>query len=84
VYVRNAAEVRRVLEADGRVLAVFQGHHHEGGCRCVGGIPYYTLKALVAGKDTAYATVRVMRDGSLTVTGFGRAESRRLAREDPS
>ena len=28
--VKNAAEVRRILQASDRVLAVFQGHHHEG------------------------------------------------------
>jgi hypothetical protein len=27
--VKNAPEVRRVLESTGRVLAVFQGHSHE-------------------------------------------------------
>ena len=84
VYVRNAAEVRRVLEASGRVQAVFQGHHHEGGYRCVNGIHYYTLKALVVGhglKNSAYATVQVMADGSLNVTGFKHAESRLLGRQ---
>ena len=83
MYVRNAVEVRRVLEASGRVRAVFQGHHHVGGYRCVNGIHYYTLKALVIGKglgNSAYATVQVMEDDSLNVIGFKHAESRLLAR----
>ena len=37
VYVKNAARVRQILEASGKVLAVFQGHHHSGpGCKPVG------------------------------------------------
>jgi len=81
VYVRNAAAVRRVLEQSGRVRAVFQGHHHEGGYRAVNGIHYVTLNALVVGKgeaNNAYAVVRAMRDGRLVITGFRTAPSRVL------
>jgi len=80
-FVRNAAAVRRVLEQSGRVRAVFQGHHHEGGYRRVQGIHYYTLKALVMGSgapNSAYAVAEVFADGSVKVTGFKRAESRLL------
>ncbi|MBC8469034.1 MAG: metallophosphoesterase, partial [Planctomycetes bacterium] len=45
VYVKNAAQVRQVLETSGKVLAVFQGHHHSGSYSNVAGIHYYTLKA---------------------------------------
>lgn len=83
VYVRNASDVRRILEASSRVRAVFQGHHHEGNYSQKNGIHYYTLKALVVGKspqNNAYAVVSVQADGSLTVTGFKNAVSRHLAR----
>jgi len=82
VYVRNAANVRSVLEASGRVRAVFQGHHHEGNYSQIKGIHYYTLKALVVGKspqNSAYAVVSAQADGGLTVTGFKNAVSRQLA-----
>jgi hypothetical protein len=83
VYVKNAAEVRQALETCGRVVAVFQGHHHEGGYNCLGGIPYYTLPALVEGHGAAnnsYATVEIHSDRSLTVTGYRKAPSMRLMR----
>jgi len=83
-FVRNAAEVRRVLEQSRRVRAVFQGHYHEGRYTCVKGIHYYTLKAMVVGSQknhNAYAVVDVSADGSLKVTGVKRAESRTLVAE---
>ncbi len=82
VYVNNAAQVRPILEASGTVLAVFQGHHHEGSYRRIGGIHYYTLKALVeksGPENNAYAIAEVFPDGSITVHGYRRAENRRLA-----
>jgi hypothetical protein len=81
VYVRNANQVRQVLEASGKVLAVFQGHHHAGSYNNIAGIHYYTLKALVEGtgpENSSYAIAEAHPDGSITVTGYRRAESRRL------
>jgi hypothetical protein len=81
VYVKNAREVRQVLQESGTVLAVFQGHHHEGAHSCIEGIHYYTLKALVEGHgqdNSAYAVVDVQRDRSLIVTGYHNAVSREL------
>jgi len=78
-YVRNAAAVRRRLEASGRVLVVFQGHRHEGGFSMINGIPYYTLKGAIEGAgeaNNAYAIVSVGPDGVVAVSGFRRAESR--------
>jgi hypothetical protein len=83
VYVQNAAEVRQVLEACGRVVAVFQGHHHEGGYNCLGGIHYYTLPAVVEGHgpdNSSYAIVELNPDRSLTVTGYRKAPSMKLMR----
>ena len=78
VYVKNAPEVRQILESSGKVLAVFQGHHHAGAYSCIGGIHYYTLKAMVEGHgrdNNAYAIVEMQRDRSLIVTGYRRASS---------
>ncbi len=47
----NAAAVRAVLERSGKVVAVFTGHHHDGGFSSIGGIPYYTVKGLVEVKN---------------------------------
>jgi len=81
VYVKNAAEVREVLRASGRVLAVFQGHHHEGAYSHLDGIHYYTLKATVEGRgpeNNSYAVVEMRPDQSLIVTGYRQAVSRGL------
>lgn len=69
----NAPAVRRVLEASGKVLAVFQGHHHPGDRTESGGIRYVTLKAMVEGagpESNAYAILDVLRDDALRLTGF--------------
>jgi len=81
VYVKNAAHVRQILEASGKVLATFQGHHHSGSYSNIAGIHYYTLKALVEGRgpeNNSYAITEVHPDGSITVTGYRKAESRQL------
>jgi hypothetical protein len=81
VYVKNAAQVRRVLEGSGKVAAVFQGHHHAGSYSNIAGIHYYTLKALVEGagaENNSYAIVEADPNGNIIVTGYRRAESRQL------
>jgi len=78
VYVKNAAEVRQILETSGKVLAVFQGHHHTGSYSNIMGIHYYTLKALVEGtgpENSSYAIVEVGPDNSVTITGYRKAVS---------
>jgi hypothetical protein len=87
VFVKNAAQVRRILQASNRVLAVFQGHDHDGDYRLLDGIPYYTLKAVVEGHgadNNSYALVEVHPDQSLTVTGYHRASSMRLPHDTTS
>jgi hypothetical protein len=82
VFVKNAAQVRRVLQTSKRVLAVFQGHDHDGDYRLMDGIPYYTLKAVVEGHgadNNSYAIVEAHPDRSLTVTGYHRASSMQLS-----
>jgi hypothetical protein len=79
--VKNAAQVRQILKASGKVLAVFQGHHHSGSYNSIEGIHYYTLKATVEGRgseNNSYAIVEVNPDGSITVTGYRKAESKEL------
>jgi hypothetical protein len=66
--VKNAAELRSILEKSGLVVAVFAGHYHDGGYQAMNGIHYVTLQANAAyGNDLAYhnqyATVDVYQDG---------------------
>jgi predicted phosphodiesterase len=81
-YVKNAAEVREILEQSDRILAVFQGHRHDGGYSFIEGIHYYTLKAVVEGpgpENNSYAIVEVRQDMSITITGYRKAVSIQLA-----
>jgi predicted phosphodiesterase len=73
--VNNAPQVRRILEAAGNVLAVFQGHMHSGGYAKIKGIPYCTLRAMVEGptlQNNAYAIVTVDKRNRVALEGFGR------------
>ena len=81
--VKNAAEVRSILEKNAQVLAVFAGHYHDGGFQQVNGIDYIALQANVAyGNDASYhnqyATVDVRADGKkyqVVIAGNGLQKS---------
>ncbi|HWR12687.1 MAG TPA: metallophosphoesterase [Rectinemataceae bacterium] len=73
--VRNAPVVRGVLEASGKVLAVFGGHYHDGGYQEIGGINYIVLQANAAyGNDVSYhnqyATVKIFSEGGKYTVSF--------------
>jgi len=73
--VRSSPDVRRILEASGKVLAVFMGHSHKNEYRRIRGIHYATLAAMVEGSGAAnsgYAALDVYPDGSLRLKGFRR------------
>jgi len=81
-YVKNAAEVRQILEQSDRIMAVFQGHRHDGGYSFIEKIHYYTLKAVIEGpgpENNSYAVVEVRPDMSITVTGYRKAVSDQLS-----
>jgi len=77
--VRNAAEVRRILEKSGHVQAVFQGHSHENAYQDIAGIHYCTLVAMIEGSgpdNNGYSTVTVSPNGDIQLTGFRNQKSR--------
>ena len=77
--VRNAAEVRAILERSGKVNAVFTGHQHSGLISCVNGITYYSLRAMVLNSgENGYAVADVYPSGCIAVTGFRKAVSTRI------
>jgi predicted phosphodiesterase len=83
-YVKDAAQVRQVLEQSGKVLAVFQGHRHKGDVQQINGIHYYTLKAVIEGDgpaNNAYAIVEIRRDRSIAIRGFGKVPDLQLTPE---
>lgn len=79
---RNAPAVRRIIERCGNVRAVFQGHNHHGHFDTIRGIPYIGSAAMVVGpgrESNAYAVVSLWADGAISVEGFGRHETLRIA-----
>lgn len=79
--VRNAAEVRALLEKSRKVLTVFQGHSHKNDYQQIAGIHYVTLVAMIEGtgpENNGYSMLEVMTDQSLRLTGFRRQTTRTL------
>ena len=71
--IKNAAEVRKVLEGSGKVLAVFQGHSHKNDYKEIGGIHYCTLVAMIEGsgaENNGFSVVKLRTDGTIKLTGF--------------
>ncbi len=76
--VKNNAEVRKVLESSGKVLAVFQGHSHQNDLSEIGGIHYCTLVAMVEGsgsENNGYSLMDLEPDGTIRLTGFRKQQS---------
>lgn len=81
--VRNASVVRGILEASGKVLAVFSGHYHDGGYQEINGIKYIVVQANAAyGNDVSYhnqySTVKIFAEGTkytLALSGNGLQKS---------
>ena len=70
---KNAPRVREVLEASGKVVAVFQGHSHRNDYREIAGIHYVTLVAMVEGsgaESNGYSVLDALPGGALRLTGF--------------
>lgn len=77
--VKNAAEVRALLEASGRVLGVFQGHSHQNDCREINGIHYTTLRAMVEGpglENSGYSVLEIFPGDLMKLSG-GRLQTSR-------
>ncbi|MEN7551322.1 metallophosphoesterase [Rapidithrix thailandica] len=80
--VKNAAAVRAVLEASGKVQAVFQGHIHKEKHAEIQGIHYSTFLAVVDGEgkeNNSYAIVEPQQEG-IRITGYRKASHQVLER----
>ncbi|MEZ6128577.1 MAG: metallophosphoesterase [Planctomycetaceae bacterium] len=76
--VKNNADVRKVLESSGNVLAVFQGHSHQNDLREIGGIHYCTLVAMVEGsgaENNGYSSMEIEPGGTIHLSGFRKQKS---------
>jgi alkaline phosphatase len=73
VTVKNAPDVRKILEESNKVAAVFQGHSHQNDHREVGGIHYCVFRAMVEGsgpEQNGYSVAHLFADGSIRLEGF--------------
>lgn len=71
--IKNAAEVRKILEASDNVNVVFQGHSHKNDLKEIGGIHYCTLVAMVEGtgdESSGYSLLEIDESGTIRVEGF--------------
>jgi alkaline phosphatase len=76
--VKNADQVRKVLEESGKVLAVFQGHSHKNDLKDIGGIHYCTLVAMVEGtgaENSGFSLMDIFDGGTIRLTGFRKQSS---------
>ncbi len=71
--VKNAVQVRKVLEGSGKVLSVFQGHSHKNDHKDIASIHYCTLVAMVEGsgaEKNGYSVMSIAEDGTIRINGF--------------
>lgn len=71
--VKNAEQVRKVLEDSGKVLAVFQGHSHKNDLKDINSIHYCTLVAMVEGsgaENNGFSVMDVFDGGTIRLNGF--------------
>lgn len=76
--VKNNSAVRKLLEASGNVLAVFQGHSHQNDLKDIRGIHYCTMKAMIEGSgesNNGYSVLDLEANGTLRLTGFRKQKS---------
>lgn len=80
--VASAPEIRSLLEASGKVVAVFQGHSHQNDYREINRIHYCTMRAVIEGSgpdNNGYSIVSVFEDGRLIVKGFRAQQNYQIA-----
>ena len=71
--VKNAAQVRKVLEDSKKVLAVFQGHSHQNDLKDINGIHYCVLRAMIEGsgkENNGYCLLDIFTDNTIRIAGF--------------
>lgn len=76
--VKNAPQVRKVLEESGKVLAVLQGHSHKNDHKQIAGIHYCVLTAMVEGsgaENNGYSLMDVFADGTIRIAGFRKQQN---------
>lgn len=79
--VSNADEIVSLLEKNGNVLAVFQGHHHAGHYSFRNNIHYWTMKGMIEGglpDNNSFAVVEIDAQNNIHIDGFYNCEDKDL------
>lgn len=79
--VSNADEIVPLLEENGNVLAVFQGHHHAGHYSFRNNIHYWTMKGMIEGNlpdNNSFAVVEIDAQNNIHIGGFYNCEDKDL------
>lgn len=81
--VSNADDIVPLLEENGNVLAVFQGHHHAGHYSFRNNIHYWTMKGMIEGNlpdNNSFAVVEIDPQNNIHIDGFYNCEDKDLNR----
>lgn len=81
--VSNADEIVPLLEENGNVLAVFQGHHHAGHYSFRNNIHYWTMKGMIERSfpdNNSFAVVEIDTQNNIHIDGFYNCEDKDLNR----
>jgi alkaline phosphatase len=79
IAVKNADQVRTLLEESGKIRLVLQGHEHTGDYKEIAGIPYCTLSAVIEGfgqKNNSFSFLEMTENGHWRLQGFFQQKSR--------
>lgn len=79
--VANAKEIVSVLEQNGNVLAVFQGHHHPGHYSFRNGIHYWTMPGAIEQslpENNSFAIVDIDQERNIYIDGYYNCKDREL------
>ncbi|MDR2706917.1 MAG: metallophosphoesterase [Planctomycetaceae bacterium] len=81
IAVKNADQVRTLLEKSGKVRLVLQGHEHSGDYKEIAGISYCTLSAVIEGsglKNNSFSFLEIIENGDWRLHGFLKQKSRNV------
>lgn len=79
-HVTDYQRLQQIIEASGKVKAVFQGHVHEERFKEINGIHYVTQYGMVdhSGLENNSFAIVEIKNGTLAIQGFHRVSSQKL------
>lgn len=72
--IKNAPEIRSILESSKKKITVIQGHYHHGYNQTINGVDYITLRAMCEGdgmNNNSYMIVSIDDNNIISTENFG-------------